>query len=53
MQYSYTTNEKFSVSKILFFFFKEINTSIQQGCIKMIKSDNIEIDNITKDYYVQ
>ena len=29
---------------------KEINTFIQQGCIKSIKSDSKDIYNVTKDY---
>ncbi len=34
-------------------FFKEINTFIQQGCIKLIKSDNKNINNVTKDFYLE
>ncbi len=34
----YSSFEKFRVSK--FFFFKEMNTFIQQGCIKLIKCDS-------------
>ncbi len=36
---------------IFFFFFLEINTFIQQGCIKLIKSDITDIYNVTKDLY--
>ncbi len=32
-------------------FFKEINTFIYQGCIKLIKSDDKDIYNVTKDFY--
>ena len=37
---------------LLFFWkqIKEINTFIQQGCIKSIKSDSKDIYNVTKDY---
>ncbi len=31
--------------------FKEINTIIQQGCIKLIKSDNKSICSVIKDFY--
>ncbi len=34
------------VSKILFYFFKDINTFIHQGCIKLIKSDGKHIYNV-------
>ncbi len=41
---------------ILFLFFsfvclKEIDTFIQQGCIKLIKSEGIDIYNVTVDFY--
>ncbi len=42
----YTTIQKFWVSN-------EINTFIQQGCIKMIKRDSKDICNVTKDLYVK
>ncbi len=29
----------------------EINTFIQQGCFKLIKSDDKDICNVTKDFY--
>ncbi len=32
-----------------FFFLKEINIFIQQGCIKLIKIDSEDIYNITKE----
>ncbi len=45
------------VSIILFLFFFgggreiiEINTFIQQGCFKLIKSDDKDICNVTKDF---
>ncbi len=47
-KYLYTIIQKFVVSKI---FFKDINTFIQQGCIKLIKSDSKDIYNVTKDFY--
>ncbi len=31
--------------------FKEINTFILQGCIKLIKSDSKDIHYVTKDVY--
>ncbi|XDV46539.1 hypothetical protein PO909_014421, partial [Leuciscus waleckii] len=34
---------------IVCLFFKEMNTFIQQGCIKLIKSDSKDIYNVTKD----
>ncbi len=42
----WTTIQKLEVSKI--FFFKEINTSIQQEYIKLTKSDSEGIYNVTK-----
>ncbi len=38
----YTSVQKFEVSKF-FFFLKEINTFIQQGCIKLIKNYSKDI----------
>ncbi len=32
-------------------FLKEINTFIDQGCIKLIKSDSKDIHNVTNDFY--
>ncbi len=32
-------------------FLGEINTFVQQGCIKLIKSDGEEMYNVTKDLY--
>ncbi len=46
---SYTTIRKFGVSKI--FFLMVINTSFQQRYIQLIKGDNKDIYNITKDLY--
>ncbi len=34
-----------------FLLFKEINSFIQQECIKFIKSDSEDIDIVTKDLY--
>ncbi len=31
-------------------FLEDINTFIQQGCIKMIKSDSKDVYDVTKDY---
>jgi len=48
--YSFIHYEKFCVS--LFFFPKEINTFIQQGCITLIKSDIIkEVVDGTKIFH--
>ncbi len=44
----FATVQKFVVSKVLF---KEINTLIQQKCIKLIKNDSKDIHNFTKDFY--
>ncbi len=38
-------------TKIAVGFLKEMNTFIQPGCIKLIKSDSEDIYNITKDFY--
>ncbi len=43
----YTTVQKFGVSN----FFKEINTLISKGCIKLIKNGSKDIDNVTNDFY--
>ncbi len=32
-------------------FLKEINTFIHQGCIKLIKSENKDINYVTNDFY--
>ncbi len=49
--YIYATIQKYGVSKC---FFQEINTFIQQGCIKFIKSDSKVIFNliIIKNIYI-
>ncbi len=46
---AYTIVQRFWVSYI--FFFKEINSFIQQGCIKLIKCDSKDICSLTKDFY--
>ncbi len=41
--------QKFKVSEKLFSE-REMNTYIQQGCIKLIKTDSKDIYNVRKDY---
>ncbi len=58
----YITNDKLHSDKIQkflgsvlfflsFFLSNEINTFVQQGPIKLIKSDSKDIYNVTKDFY--
>jgi len=42
--------QKFEVGK--FSFEEEINTFIEQGCIKLIKSDSTDIYKIKKHFYL-
>ncbi len=46
----YTITQKFGVRK-RFFFLKEINTFIHQGCIQLIESDSKNIYNVTNYFY--
>ncbi len=43
----------FNLIFILFIYFisQEFNTFVQQGCIKLIKSDNKDMYNVAKDFY--
>jgi len=52
MQYAYA----FLCPRVIFVVvvvvvFKAVNTFIQQGCFKLIKSDNKDIYNVTRDFY--
>jgi len=44
-------NVRKSLGSVRLFLKKEINTFIQQGHIKLIKSDSKDIYNVTKDVY--
>jgi len=48
----YNDVQKFVVSKICLLF-KEIDSFIQQECIKLIKSDSEVIDIVTKYFYLK
>ncbi len=48
----YNDVQKFVVSKICLLF-KEIDSFIQQECIKFIKSDSEVIDIVTKYFYLK
>lgn len=50
-----TSLESVEVKYMIFFYdiFKEINTFIQQGGIKLIKSNRKHIYNVTKDLHLQ
>ncbi len=39
----YNANQKFVVSTFVFFFFLEINTFIQEGCVTLIKSHSKDL----------
>ncbi len=45
----YTTIQKLGVSKIFFLWIKEMNTFVQQGSIKLIKSEQKSFYIVTKN----
>jgi len=42
---------RLKVCGLFFFFFKENNTFVQQGCLELNKSDNKDISNVPKVFY--